>query len=243
MNRIGKNVVLSEETVLGANVAIGNNVTFHGRVEIGDDTVIMDGAVLGRSPMSAGNTTRDLKPSGSPLRIGSRSIIGANAVLYTGSAFGDRVLIGDLASIREGCRVADDVVLGRNVLMMYDAIVGARTRIIDGAIITGLMTIEEDVFIGPGAMSINDNQIYLKRFGLTAANWRGPTIRRFAVIGAGANIAADVEIGRGALVAPCAMVTKNVTPWTIVTGVPARLLKDIDDADRQRILDYFGVSE
>jgi acetyltransferase-like isoleucine patch superfamily enzyme len=243
MNRIGENVVLSEETVLGANVTIGNNVTFHGRVEVGDDTAIMDGAVIGRPPMSAGNTTRALKASGEPLRIGSGSIVGANAVLYTGSRFGDRVLIGDLASIREGCRVADDVVLGRNVLMMYDATVGARTRIIDGAIITGLMTIEEDVFIGPGAMSINDNQIYLKRFGLTTAAWRGPTIRRFAVIGAGANLAAEVEIGRGALVAPCAMVTKNVAPWTIVAGVPARFLKEVDAADRRRILDHFGVSE
>jgi acetyltransferase-like isoleucine patch superfamily enzyme len=243
MNRRGQNVVLSDETTLGENVTIGNNVTFHGRVEIGDDTTIFDGAVLGRPPMSAGNTTRPLATSTKPLRIGRSSIVGANAVLYTGSTFGDRVLVGDLASLREGCTVADDAVIGRGVLIMYEASIGARTRIIDGAIITGLATIEEDVFIGPGVNSINDNEIYLKRFGLAAGNWRGATIRRFAVIGAGANLAAGVEIGRGALVAPSAMVTKDVEAWTLVAGVPARFLRRIQDDARQQILDHFGIAE
>jgi len=243
MNTVGRNVVLSDETTLGENVTIGNNVTFHGQVEIGDGATIFDGAVLGRPPMSAGNTTRPLASSLGPLRIGSGSIVGANAVLYAGSTYGNRVLVGDLASLREGCTVADDAVIGRGVLVMYEASIGARTRIIDGAIITGLATIEEDVFIGPGVNSINDNEIYLKRFGLAEGKWRGATIRRFAVIGAGANLAAGVEIGRGALVAPSAMVTKNVEPWTLVAGIPARTLRRVSDDDRQKILDKFGLDE
>jgi len=243
MNTIGRNVALSDHTTLGENVTIGNNVTFHGAVEIGDGTTIFDGAVLGRPPMSAGNTTRPISTQSQPLRIGNGSIVGANAVLYTGSTYGNRVLIGDLASLREGCNVADDAVIGRGVLVMYEATVGARTRIIDGAIITGMATIEEDVFIGPGVNSINDNEIYLKRFGLAAAAWRGATIRRFAVIGAGANLAAGVEIGRGALVAPSAMVTKDVPPWMLVAGVPARVLRPVADDARRQILERFGISE
>src|SRR5437868_5810452 len=116
MNKIGRNVVLSEETTLGENVTIGNNVTTHGRVGIGDGTVIFDGAVLGRPPISAGNTTRPLGSELRALRIGRGSIVGANAVLYTGSSYGDRVLIGDLASLREGCTIADEAVIGRGVL-------------------------------------------------------------------------------------------------------------------------------
>lgn len=243
MNKLGRNVALSDETTLGDNVTIGNNVTSYGTVEIGDGTTIFDGAVLGRPPMSAGNTTRPIAAQHGPLHIGRESIVGANAVLYTGSSYGDRVLIGDLASIREGCVVADDVVVGRGVLVMYEASIGARTRVIDGAIITGLATIEEDVFIGPGVNSINDNEIYLKRFGLPAASWRGATIRRFAVIGAGANLSAGIEIGRGALVAPSAMVTKDVDPWSVVAGVPARMLRCVSEDQKRQILDRFGIAE
>ena len=68
-------------------------------------------------------------------------------------------------------------------------------------------------------------------------------MRRFALIGTGASIAAGVEIGMGAIVAPQAMVTRDVAPWTIVAGVPAKQLRKVDDSDRQRVLRHFGVPE
>ena len=131
-------------------------------------------------------------------------------------------MIGDLASVREGCRIADDVVLGRGVLVMYDTRIGARTRVIDGAILTGNMDIEEDVFIGPGVLTVNDNEVYLRRFGLTPWAVEGPRVKRFALVGTGANLIAGVTVGMGAIVAPGAVVTHDVPDWTIVAGVPAR---------------------
>ena len=126
---------------------------------------------------------------------------------------------------------------------MYDVRLGARVRIIDGAILTGGMIVEDDVFIGPGVTTVNDNDVYLKRFGLQPFTIDGPVVRRFALIGTGASIAAGVEIGMGAIVAPQAMVTRDVAPWTIVAGVPAKQLRKVDDSDRQRVLRHFGVPE
>jgi acetyltransferase-like isoleucine patch superfamily enzyme len=232
---------ISKDAVLGRGISLGRHVSIYPGVEIGDGCTIFDGAILGRPPQRAGTTTRPLAVSHRPLTIGPGSIIGANAVLYAGSTFGPQVLIGDLATIREGGAIAAEAVLGRGVLVMYDTTVGPRTRVIDGAILTGNMTIEADVFIGPGASSINDNQVYLSRFGLTPFRVQGPTVRRFALIGAGANLGAGVEIGVGAIVAPSAMVTRDVPPWTVVAGVPARVIRSVATEDRQRILSHFGL--
>jgi acetyltransferase-like isoleucine patch superfamily enzyme len=243
MNTIGQNVRLSPDAVLGQQVTIGSNVTIYPGVTIGDGCTIIDGAVIGRPPLSAGNTTRPINTAARPLYIGAGSIVGANAVLYTGITIGQRVLIGDLASIREGCVLADDVVIGRSVLIMYDTHVGERTRVIDGAILTGNMLVEPDVFIGPGVSSVNDNDVYLKRFGLEPFSVRGPVVRRFALIGTSAILAAEVEIGMGALVAPGAVVTHDVAAWTVVAGIPAREVRKVDDEQRQRLLAHFGLDK
>jgi acetyltransferase-like isoleucine patch superfamily enzyme len=240
---LGAHTTISDDTYLGANVIIGCNVTIYPGVTIEDGCRIFDGAVIGRPPVSAGNTTRPLPTDLQPLTIGAGSIIGANAVLYSGTSIGRRVLIGDLASIREGCTLADHVVVGRGTMVMYATSIGARTRIIDGAILAGNMTIEEDVFIGPGVNSVNDNDVYLKRFGLIPFEVQGPTIRRFALIGAGANISGGLVIGMGAIVAPSAMVTRDVPDWSIVAGVPAVIKGMVDAEKRALILQHFGLPQ
>jgi len=241
--RLGQNVVLSADTQVGHNVTIGNNVTVYPNVIIGDGCTIFDGAVIGRLPMATRSLTRHIRKDYAPLTLGEGSIIGANSVLYTGIQLGREVLIGDLATIREECNFGDFSVIGRNVLIMYETTIGSRSRVIDGAILTGNMAIEEDVFIGPGVNTINDDAVYLKRFGLAAFKVQGPTIRRFALIGTGATLASGIEIGIGAIVAPHAMVTHDVAAWTIVAGVPAKYVKDVDPVTRQQILAHFGLTD
>jgi acetyltransferase-like isoleucine patch superfamily enzyme len=231
---------ISPEARLGTGLAIGHHVTVHPHVTVGEGSTLEDGAVLGRRPRTSGNTTRPVPQETGPLVLGARCVVGANAVLYAGSTFGARVMIGDLASVREGCRVADDVVLGRGVLVMYDTVIGARTRVIDGAILTGNMEIEEDVFIGPGVLTVNDNEVYLRRFGLVPWAAQGPRIRRFALVGTGANLAAGVTVGVGAIVAPGAVVTHDVADWTVVAGIPARPAGAVAQADRDAVLRRFA---
>jgi acetyltransferase-like isoleucine patch superfamily enzyme len=142
--------------------------------------------------------------------------------------------------VREGCSIEDRVVLGRAVIVNYDTHIGRHTRIQDQANITGNVVIEEDVFISMNVTTANDNDIYLTRFGLQHAQFRGPIIRRYAVIGLGATLLPGIEIGEGAFVASNSAVTRDVPAWTIVAGVPARHLRDIPLDWRTQILGHFA---
>ena len=64
-----------------------------------------------------------------------------------------------------------------------------------------------------------------------------PVLRRYAAVGAGATILPGVEIGEGALVGAGAVVTRDVAPWTIVMGVPARVREPVPDAWRRQIVE------
>ncbi len=232
--QIGVNVSLSPDTVLGHNVTIGNNVTIYPKVTIGDDCRILDGAVIGRLPISTGSTTRPLTTEYLPLQIGPGCVIGCNSVLYTNVTLGERVLVCDLCIIREGAVLEDLVILGGGVVVHRGTRVGKRTRVIYFSTVAG--TIEEDVYIGPGLNLADDNDIYLTRFGLESPPVQPPTIRRFAVIGLNATLLAGVEIGEGAFVAGGAVVTKDVAAWTMVAGVPARHFRDIPDEWKEQVL-------
>ncbi len=220
---------------IGRNVQLGNRVTLFPGVEIADGAIIWDGAVLGRLPISNRTSTLRVASEFSRLSIGAGTVIGANAVLYTGSTLGAGVLIGDLSSLREGCTVGDDTIIGRGVMALANCTIGSACRIQDQVHLAGEIIIEDHVFIGMSTTTTNDNAIYLTRFGLRPLKLTAPVIRTGAVIGAGVTLLPGVEIGMGAMVAAGAVVTRDVAPWTVVAGVPAVYTKDIPTDWREQI--------
>src|SRR5207245_2672536 len=115
---------MAEDARLGRRVVLGRNVTLYPGVTIADDCTILDGTVIGRVPLTNGTTTRPVASGFGRVKVGEGSIIGCNAVLYTDTELGRRVLIGDLACLREGCRLDDGVVLGRGVMALYNCSIG-----------------------------------------------------------------------------------------------------------------------
>jgi acetyltransferase-like isoleucine patch superfamily enzyme len=229
---------VAADAEVGAGTFLGRDATLYPGARVGAGCVVLDGAVLGRMPIPTPTTTRPVRAEFGQLVIGDGSIVGANAVLYTGSRFGRQVLIGDLASVREGCDVGDGAILGRSVMVLYDCTVGAFSRIQDQVHLVGDMVVEEHVFIGMGTVTTNDNDVYLARFGESGTDepQRGPTIRRLAMIGAGSTILPNLEIGEGAFVAAGAVVTKDVPAWTVFAGVPARQVRPVLDEWREKVV-------
>ncbi|MCY4467034.1 MAG: DapH/DapD/GlmU-related protein [Chloroflexi bacterium] len=241
--QLGDHVDIMGSLTLGANVQVGANVTFYPDVHIGAGTIILAGAVIGRPPIAAGQLTRPLTVNNKTVHIGENCVIGSNAVLYCDLVCGESVLIGDLATVREGCRLGDQVVLGRRSTLLYNVTVGSRTRVHDGVHLTGNMVVEADVFFGPLSVASNDNEVYLRRYKLLPMELSPPVVRRFALIGTNATLAAGIEVGMGAIVAPSAMATRDVPAWTVVAGIPARTMRDVPDEDRLQILRKFGLAD
>lgn len=98
-----------------------------------------------------------------------------------------------------------------------------------GGYIRANTTIGDGVFIGPFARFVTDTHEIGGPDRRAGANkWPPIIIGNGAWIGAGAMVLGGVTVGAGAVVAAGAIVTKDVQPNTIVAGVPAKLLKTID---------------
>jgi acetyltransferase-like isoleucine patch superfamily enzyme len=132
-----------------------------------------------------------------------------------------------------GCTIGDNTKVGTFVEIQKNAIIGGNCKISSHTFICEGVTIENDVFIGHNVTFINDMypRSTAEGGGLqTGADWKVvPTfIRRGASVGSGATILAGVTVGEGAIVGAGAVVTKDVPPWTIVAGNPARVLRTIE---------------
>jgi len=132
-----------------------------------------------------------------------------------------------------GCSIGDNTKIGTFVEIQKGASVGRNCKISSHTFICEGVTIEDDVFIGHNVTFINDMYPRSTTEGgalQTEADWKViPTfIRKGASVGSSATILAGVTVGAGAIVGAGAVVTKDVPPWTIVAGNPAKILRTIE---------------
>jgi len=131
-----------------------------------------------------------------------------------------------------GCTVGNDTRIGAFVEIQKNATIGARCKISSHTFICEGVVIEDGVFVGHGVMFTNDR--YPRATNpdgspQTEADWTvGATrVRRRVSIGSNVTVICGVTIGEGALVGAGAVVTRDVAPFAIVAGVPARVIGDV----------------
>jgi acetyltransferase-like isoleucine patch superfamily enzyme len=133
-----------------------------------------------------------------------------------------------------GCTIGDNSKIGTFVEVQKNALIGRNCKISSHTFICEGVTIEDNVFIGHNVTFINDMYPRSTAQGgnlQTEADWKVvPTfIRKGASVGSSATVLAGVTVGEGAIVGAGAVVTKDVPPWTIVAGNPARVLRKIEE--------------
>ena len=132
-----------------------------------------------------------------------------------------------------GCEVGDETKIGAFVEIQKNAAVGRRCKISSHTFVCEGVTIQDHVFIGHGVTFINDS--YPRATAedgqlQTEKDWKvEPTlVKEGASIGSGATILSNVVIGEHAIVGAGSVVTRDVPPYTVVAGNPARVLRAVD---------------
>ncbi|MET3194282.1 2,3,4,5-tetrahydropyridine-2,6-dicarboxylate N-acetyltransferase [Bacillus sp. OAE603] len=135
-------------------------------------------------------------------------------------------LKGIKARIEPGAFIRDQVTIGDNAVIMMGAVInigaviGEGTMIDMNAVLGGRATTGKNCHVGAGAVLA----------GVIEPPSANPVILEDNVlIGANAVVLEGIRVGEGAVVAAGAIVTEDVAPYTVVAGVPARKIKDIDD--------------
>ncbi|PEL10594.1 2,3,4,5-tetrahydropyridine-2,6-dicarboxylate N-acetyltransferase [Bacillus sp. AFS017336] len=133
---------------------------------------------------------------------------------------------GIKARIEPGAFIRDQVTIGDNAVIMMGAVInigaviGEGTMIDMNAVLGGRATTGKNCHVGAGAVLA----------GVIEPPSANPVILEDNVlIGANAVVLEGIKVGEGAVVAAGAIVTEDVAPYTVVAGVPARKIKDIDD--------------
>jgi acetyltransferase-like isoleucine patch superfamily enzyme len=110
-----------------------------------------------------------------------------------------------------GCEIGDDVKIGTFVEIQKGVKIGNRCKISSHTFICEGVTLEDGVFVGHGV------------------NWTCiPTlVKRGASIGSGSTLLCGITVGENALIGAGSVVTKNVPPYSVVAGNPARVIKSL----------------
>jgi len=221
----GHNSVISENVRIGENCQIGHGVVIHPDTIIGNNVRIDDNTVIGKLPMKAALSaiTRDQQLP--PCEIEDACLIGALSVIYRGCKIRTKVMIADLASIREDVEIGDFTIIGRGVTVENKVRIGKRCKVETEAYITALSEIEDGCFIAPEVTFTNDN--FLGRTKERFKYHKGVTLKRGARVGANVTFLPGVTVGPDALVGAGSVVTKDVPGGKIVVGSPAREFRDV----------------
>ncbi|NJK85506.1 MAG: N-acetyltransferase [Bacteroidales bacterium] len=162
------------------------------------------------------------------------------AVVDEGCEIGKNVKIWHFSHIMSGCKIGDGCNIGQNVVVSPEVVLGKNVKVQNNvSIYTGVIC-EDDVFLGPSMVFTN---IVNPRSAVNRKNQYVKTVvERGATIGANSTIVCGHTIGRFAFIGAGAVVTKNVPPYALVIGNPARQAGWMSEFGHKLIFDKEGIA-
>lgn len=142
------------------------------------------------------------------------------AIIDENVDIGDNTNIWHFSHIMPCCKIGDHCNLGQNVVVSPEVILGNRVKVQNNvSLYTGVIC-EDDVFLGPSM--VFTNVINPRSAVNRKEQYRKTLVKKGATIGANATIICGVTIGEYAFIGAGAVITKDVPPYALVIGNPAR---------------------
>jgi acetyltransferase-like isoleucine patch superfamily enzyme len=187
-------------------------------VMLGEGGVVDVGAILGY-PAARGKNT-------DVINIGKNARIRSGTVLYAGSKIGDNLQTGHNVVIREENEIGDDFAIWNNSVIDYGCKIGNHVKIHCNCYVAQFTVIEDGAFMAPGVTVANDLHPGCEK---SAECMRGPHIKEGVQIGVNVTLVPMITIGEHSLIGAGSVVTKDIPPYSLAYGNPARVVGDVRD--------------
>ncbi len=142
------------------------------------------------------------------------------SIVDDGAQLGEGTRVWHWVHISGGARIGERCSFGQNVFVGNDVLIGNNVKVQNNVSIYDAVTIEDDVFCGPSMVFTN---VYNPRSAIIRKNeYRRTLVKKGATIGANATIVCGVTLGDYCFIAAGAVVNKDVMPYALMAGVPAK---------------------
>jgi UDP-2-acetamido-3-amino-2,3-dideoxy-glucuronate N-acetyltransferase len=142
------------------------------------------------------------------------------AIVDEGAEIGDGSRVWHWVHISSGARIGCNCSLGQNVFVGNKVTIGNNCKIQNNVSVYDDVKLEDDVFCGPSMVFTN---VYNPRSAVSRKDeYRNTLVKRGVTIGANATIVCGTTLGEYAFVAAGAVINRNVKPYALMAGVPAK---------------------
>lgn len=143
-----------------------------------------------------------------------------SAIIDEGCSIGNGTKVWHFSHIMPNCIIGDNCNIGQNVVVSPEVVLGNNVKIQNNVSIYTGVTCDDDVFLGPSMVFTN---VINPRSAINRREQYAKThVGKGASIGANATIVCGHDIGKYAFIGAGAVVTKNVPPFALVVGNPAK---------------------
>lgn len=164
----------------------------------------------------------------------------STAVIDEGCSIGRGTKIWHFTHVMNGCVIGENCSFGQNVVISPEVVLGNNVKVQNNvSIYTGVIC-EDDVFLGPSMVFTN---VLNPRSAVVRKNqYRQTIVKKGASIGANATIICGITIGEYAFIGAGSVVNKNVKPYSLVIGNPARHIGWMSEYGHHLKFDETGIA-
>ncbi len=162
------------------------------------------------------------------------------AVVDEGAKIGKGTKVWHFVHVMGKAEIGENCVLGQNVFVADNVKIGSNVKIQNNVSVYTGVIVEDDVFLGPSMVftNVSNPRSVVNRH----SQYETTLVKRGATIGANATIVCGVTLGEFCFIGAGAVITKDVPPYALMVGVPARQLGWMSEYGHRLEFDENGIA-